>query len=180
MVTVRGRAKRDAFMASLPQQIQEKLLRPAARAAAKVIADEAAARSESDEVAQAITVKSKKGDGKITVKISVKRGWTYSLGVWLEYGTTPHFISVDESQRRGRSVTRINQLAEEEGSSHSLVIAGKFVGTTVLHPGARPFPFLRPALDAKGGEAIAAAQKLINSRVTPKGIVGEAEKGDDE
>lgn len=179
MAKVRGRQGVKAFMAALPKEIEEKLLRPAAKRGAKVIAEEAALRSESHEVAEAITVKSKKGDGRIVVTISVKPGWTYSVGVWLEWGTSPHFISVDESQRKGRSVARINRLANEDRSSHSLVIGGKFVGQTVFHPGARPHPFLRPALDAKGRDAVAAAQAYINSRIGPHGITGPAE-GDDE
>lgn len=179
MVKVRGRQEVKAFLAQLPKQIEDKLLRPAAKRAARVIAEEAAARSESREVAEAITMKSRKGDGRITVTISVKPGWTYSLGVWLEWGTSAHFISVDESQRQGRSIGRINRLAKEPDSSHSLVIGGKFVGKTVLHPGARPHPFLRPALDTKEREAIAAAQTYINSRIGPGGITGPAE-GDDE
>jgi hypothetical protein len=179
MVKVRGRQEVKAYLASLPKQIEEKLLRPAAKRGGKVIAEEAALRSESHEVAEAITVKSKKGDGRIIVIISVKSGWTYSVGTWLEWGTSPHFISVDESQRKGRSIGRINRLANEKGSSHSLVIGGKFVGETVLHPGARPHPFLRPALDAKGRDAVAAAQAYINARIGPHGITGPAEDDDE-
>ena len=51
------------------------------------------------------------------------------------------------------------------------MINGHFVGTAVHHPGARPHPFLRPALDTKEGEAIAAAQSYINGRVWPAGII---------
>lgn len=179
MAQVRGRQELKAFMAALPKEIEEKLLRPAAKRAAKVIAEEAAARSKSHEVAEAITIKSKKGDGRIKVIISVKPGWTYSVGVWMEWGTSAHFISVDESQRKGRSIGRINRLAKEDGSSHSLVIGGKFVGATVLHPGAGAHPFLRPALDTKGSEAITAAQTYINARIARGRITGSAE-GDDE
>ena len=61
-----------------------------------------------------------------------------------------------------------------------MIIGGKFVGETVWHPGAKPHPFLRPSLDIKGAEAIAAAQSYINAHVTPSGIVASAEpEGDD-
>lgn len=174
MPTVRGRAEVSRFIAQLPEQIEKKLLPGAAKAAAKVVATEAKERVTSEAVADAIVTRTKKEPGRITVKITVKKGWPLSLGNWLEWGTSPHFISVDDSQRGGRSVGRINQLHREG----SLVINGKFVGDTVFHPGARPHPFLRPALDTKQGEAIAEAQRYINAHVRPAGIVAEPE--DDE
>jgi hypothetical protein len=175
MPTVRGSSDVRQFIAKLPGEIERKLLRGAGRAAANVIADEAKERSVSSEVSGAIKVKVSEGDGRIVARVQVKGKGAY-IAPWLEYGTSPHFISVDDSQRRGMSVSRINK----ETKAGSLVIGGKFVGSTVFHPGARPHPFLRPALDVKGDAAFAAAQGFINSRVTRSGIVGSAEPdGDD-
>lgn len=171
MPTVRGKAEVRAFIGRLPVELP-KVLRGAARVAATIVADEAKARTQSHEVRGAIKVSSRKGEGgQIIAKVQVKGPGAY-LAPWEEYGTSPHLISVDESQRGGMSIGRINKLAKAEGGNHSLVIGGKFVGTTVLHPGARPHPFLRPALDTKGAEAIAAAQNYISARVTKAGIVG--------
>lgn len=165
------------FFAKLPGDIERKLLRGAGKAAAKVIADEARDRSISPEVSAAIKTKVTASEGQVIAKVQVRGPGAY-IAPWLEYGTTGHFISVDESQRGGRSVSRINKQAKEAGDAHSLVIGGNFVGSTVYHPGARPHPFLRPALDVKGGAAIAAAQGYINSHVTRAGIVGAAEAED--
>lgn len=180
MPQVRGRAEIRQFIASLPDQIERKLLPGAARAAGKVIAEEAKERAISSVVADAIIVRTKRADHRVAVKVTVKPGWPYSVGNWLEWGTSQHFITVDASQRDGRSVRRINELASAPGSNHSLVINGQFVGDTVLHPGARPHPFLRPALDLKERDAIAAAQAYINSRISRHGIVGDADQGGDE
>lgn len=177
MPTVRGRSEVKRFIAQLPGDIERKLLRGAGRAAANVIADEARDRSISSEVSGAIKVKVSAAEGRVVAKVQV-RGKGAFIAPWLEYGTKPHLISVDDSQRGGKSVKRINDLAKATGSSHSLVIGGKFVGATVMHPGATPHPFLRPALDTKEVEAIAAAQDFIRSRVTRAGIVGPDE-GDD-
>lgn len=174
MVTVRGRSEVKRYIAELPAQIRDKLLRGAGRAGANVIADEAKARSISPEVTAAIKVKVTAADGVITAKVQVKGPGSY-IAPWLEYGTDPHFISVDDSQRNGLSVNRINTLHK----GGSLVIGGHFVGTTVLHPGARPHPFLRVSLDLKEGEAFAAAQSYINARVKPAGIVGTQDLGGD-
>lgn len=167
MPTSKGGSEVRRYLAQLPGEIERKLLRGAGRAAAKVVAEEAKARSISSEVASAVKVKVESGDGRVTARIQVKGPGAY-IAPWLEYGTSGHFISVDDSQRMGMSVGRINKQAKEG----SLVIAGAFVGTTVWHPGARPHPFLRPALDLKQGEAIAAAQSFINSRVGRGGIRG--------
>jgi hypothetical protein len=125
-------------------------------------------------VSAAVKVKVSATPGRIVAKVQVKGPGAY-IAPWLEYGTSAHFISVDDSQRQGMSVSRINK-AHKSGS---LVIGGNIVGTTVLHPGARPHPFLRPALDMKGNAAVAAAQGYINSRVTKAGIVGAPETGGD-
>jgi hypothetical protein len=175
MPTVRGKSEVKAFMARVPAQMTD-VLRGAARAGAKVVATEIKERTPAEEVRDNLRIRTKAGDDQIKVTIDVKPGWGRSLGVWLEYGTSPHFISVDESQRGGRSVGRINKLSQEHGAS--LVIGGQFVGKTVFHPGARPHPTFRPALDNKEAEAIAAARAYIDTRVTRAGIVGRS--GDDD
>ena len=182
MPTVRGKAGVQAYMASIPAKM-EKVLRGAARKAAKIVADEAKERigARTVEVAagqripfrDTVKVATKIEPGRIVARVQVKGPGSY-IGPWLEYGTSPHFISVDDSVRGGMSVGRINKKAAEG----SLVINGHFVGATVWHPGARPHPFLRPALDTKQAEAIAAAQAYINTHVTRAGIIG-AEEGDE-
>lgn len=170
MPKVRGRSEVKRFIAQLPGEIERKLLRGAGRAAAKVVAEEAKDRSISDEVSSAIRIRVSTTDGGVVAKVQVRGPGAY-IAPWLEYGTSAHFIRVDDSQREGMSVGRINRLHNEG----SLVIAGKFVGSSVFHPGARPHPFLRPALDVKADAAFAAAQGYINSRVGPSGIRGAVE-----
>lgn len=175
MATSRSRAELDRFFDRLPAEIERKLLRGAGRAAAKVVAEEARDHAPIEATREAIAIRSKAEPGRIVVRIVVKPGWGRTVGKWAEYGTSPHFISVDESQRGGRTIGRINREANEPDSNHSLVINGQFVGDTVFHPGARQMPFMRPAFDLKRDQALVAAQSYINARVTPRGIVG----GDD-
>lgn len=187
MATSKGSADVKRFLASIPAELEAKVLKGAAKAAANVIADEARLRSISQEVTNAIKVRGSSKGGQIVAKVQVIGPGAY-LAPWLEYGTKGHFISVDDGQREGRSVGRINRLdkaAQKEGRSgpgdaiHALKINGKYVGTTVWHPGAQPHPFLRVSLDTKEAEAIAAAQSYINARVSRAGIAGSAEPGDD-
>lgn len=179
MATMRGRSELSAFLSSLPENLAAKVLRGAGRAGGKVIADEVKDRSASDEVAREIVVKTRREDGRIVVHITVKPGYAWYRALWLELGTSPHFISVDDSQRSGRGIGRINQQLRDADGQASLVINGNFVGQTVWHPGAQPHPFFRPALDIKEEDAIRAAQSYINSRISRRGITG-TEEGDDE
>ncbi len=159
------------FMAALPAELERKVLRGAARAGADVIADEARGTVRSRLVAGFIGIKVTGEAGHVLAKVSVTDDWARSVGIWLEYGTDPHYITVDDSQREGRTATRINRLAK----AGVLVINGRPVGQTVFHPGAQAYPFLRPALDLRERDAVAAAQTYINSRVGRSGIAASDE-----
>lgn len=176
MATVKGSAAVKRFLSGLPKEIEAKLLRGAGRAAGRVVADDAADRATSQEVRDNVVVKVSNRAGQVVVKVTVRPGWSYSLGVWEEWGTEPHFIKVAEDQRQGRSIGRINKLVREG----SLVINGQFVGETVYHPGAQDAPFLRPALDTRGRDAVAAAQAYINSRIVGGRIVGTDQTEDEQ
>lgn len=176
MATSRGKAQVLAYVASIPARL-DPVLRGAARAGARVVVDEIKELTPSEAVRENIRMRTQASDYQIKVRIDVKPGWARSVGTWLEWGTSPHFISVDDSQRQGRSVNRINKLSAEQGAS--LVISGKFVGRTVFHPGARAHPAFRPAIDTKEAEAIAAAQAHIRARVKRSGIIG-GDEGSDE
>jgi hypothetical protein len=181
MPTLKGREAERRRRDQIPDKII-RILRGAARAGATVIADEAKARVTSDEVRDGVNVgRTKEQDGTITVRVTVEKGWPRSLGTWLEYGTSAHFISVDPQYSEGRTAARINTLdtaaakAGREGPGASLVINGDPVGATVFHPGARAHPWLRPARDVKAGEATKAAQDFINARVRRSGLVADGE-----
>lgn len=170
MVKVRGRDAVRRYFKQLPEDIQGKLLVGAARAGGKVIRDEAKQQVNSDAVRDEIKLTVRRVDDRIIARVGLSKGWSLSVGVWLEYGTDPHYITVDDSQRQGMSANRINTLKKRD---NVLVINGQPVGKTVLHPGAEKKPFLRPALDTKEGEAVAAAQSYINSRIRSGGIADD-------
>jgi hypothetical protein len=173
--TLKGQEAQQRRRDEVPAKVK-RMLQGAARAGATVIADEAKARVPSDAVRDGVVIgRAKERDGQITVRITVQDGWAQSLGTWLEYGTSAHFISVDPNFADGRTAQRINRLdtdAAKEGQSGpggSLVINGKPVGATVLHPGSRAEPWLRPARDVKAREAVAAAQDHIDARMRRAG-----------
>lgn len=178
MAFLNGLPATRATMRRLPDQLRG-VLRGAGRAGGKVFAEYIEEETESDDVRDALRIWTKEEEGVITTKVDLKPGWGRTVGYWMEWGTEGHFISVDASQRGGRSVGRINQQVREAGSDRSLVIGGKFVGATVWHPGARPQPVFRPARDLRAAEAKAAAQAYINARVKG-GVIVPAGEGDGE
>lgn len=177
-MAIKGRAGVSSYINRNIDELQ-KVLRGAAREGGKVFADYVREETPSDDVKKAVRVRTDVEGTHVKATVDVKPGWARSVANWLEWGTVGHFISVDDSQRRGRSVGRINQQVREAGGAASLVIGGKFVGTTVWHPGANPHPVFRPARDLKAQDAKVAAQNYINARVKRSGVVGTSE-GDDE
>jgi hypothetical protein len=173
MATSRGFSEFAVYAARLGNDLPEQVLRGAARAAGKVIAEEAKARVISSQVRDAVHVVTAIEADRIVCKIQVKGEGAY-IAPWLEYGTARHFIQVAESQRGGKSVGRINRMMNRR-ENPVLVIQGAYVSGTVYHPGARPHPFLRPALDSKAGEAEQAAQTHIISRIRGGAIIAAAE-----
>lgn len=166
MPTTKGKSRTLAYVRALPRQIEDKLLRGAARAAIDVIADEAAQRVTSDEVRENLQTKVRIKDGVVVASLTVKQGWARTLANWLEYGTEGHFISIDARDNGGRSVRRTNEQVKEG----TLTIGGTPVGPQVWHPGSQEKPFLRVSLDLRGTDAAAAAQGYINTKVAKRGL----------
>ena len=169
-MTVTARSDISEFISSLVNGLEPKVARGAVRAAAVVIADGAIEECRSQEVADSIQVSTRTDPGVVTAKVQTKGPGAF-MAPWLEYGTDPHFISVDDAQSGGRTVRRINIMVKRG----SLVIGGKFVGETVHHPGARPFPFMRPAADTRQQAAIDAAGAYIGNRLTKEGLAALAQ-----
>jgi HK97 gp10 family phage protein len=173
---LKGTDQLVAFLTDLPQVMQQKMLRGAARAGAEVIADEART-----------LVPVENGDLRASIKSGAARRGDQIAGVvqtegkgafvapWVEFGTAAHIISVaGRSSADGAAVARANRRSKSEG----LKIGAAFVGPTVMHPGSRPKPFLRPALEAKRDEAIIAMGNHISERIAAGALKGADEQDD--
>lgn len=168
---VKGLGKLQTFIKRLPGEMQDKVVRGGLRAGAKPIRAEAErlVHVRSGKLKATIRVTTTIIDGKVTAIIragSHEAFWP----IWLEYGTKPHLIKVSDRQRPDRvtrrgvrkvSMRMVNRMVD----SGSLVINNKFVGESVDHPGATPHPFMRPALDNKHREAIAAFADYVKKRL---------------
>lgn len=172
----KGGAELQKLLNTLPAKIERNIMRSALRQGANIIKQAAQEniRNVSGDLAKSVRISVKARGGKVAA--SVKAGDEKAFYPHMvEFGTAKHFIKVsDEARytrktRKGRkkvSVGTINKMV----ARGSLVINGNFVGASVIHPGAAPHPFMRPAADEKTGEAIQAVVTQIRKRLTKEGI----------
>lgn len=165
---VKGWSEIAKFLDTLPHKLQRNVARGSLTAGAKIIAD--AARSNapvgapSSEGAKlyggyagalrdSIRIRRMRITGpRVTVRVSAggksaKSGADTFYATWAEYGTRPHTITA--ANRKGLSV-------------------GGLVFQSVVHPGARPHPFMRPALDTAAGAAVVAAGEYMRLKLATK------------
>lgn len=151
----------------LPGQMRDNVARGAARAFAKPIVEDARQRCHDKEVADGLKVTTRLEGAVAIARIQTSGPGAYKAP-WLEYGTLPHFIAVDERDREGRSVGRINRLNKQADQEGSLRIGGNFVGPVVHHPGESKvkYRFLRPAVDTQTEAGFDAAVGYIAARIS--------------
>ena len=153
--SVTGLAELQKFLDALPAKMEKNILRGAMRAGSKV---QLARAKELVPVETAgkhpgalrdslrITTSARGGVVKATVKAGNKKAYYAHM---VEFGTAAHFIKPKNKK--------------------SLFFAG-IAREVIDHPGAKPKPFMRPALDATVTAAVAAVGAYIRSRLTKQGI----------
>lgn len=162
-------------------KLEKQAMRSGLTAAAAVVRDEARVRAPKKSGKMAKSIRSgsarKNEDGNYSITVSLKGNSHAFLGVFFEYGVSPHLISakgeditvggVNLSARKATRKGR-NEGLSSDVDSQAMKIGSNFVTGAVLHPGIAPRPFLRPALDTKASEAIEAMRDKIISVVESK------------
>lgn len=151
---VTGLKELQAFLDALPAKMEKNIMRSALRAGANVVKVEAQQQLASHGNVKTgllskglkVSTRAKRGLVTATVKAKGKHG---RIAHWIEFGTAAHTI------------------AGKDGKA--LVFAGG-VYKAVHHPGIRPAPFMRPALDGKSGAAVVAVGEAIKARLTKQGL----------
>lgn len=151
---VKGLKELQAFLDQLPAKIEANVMRAALRAGAKVVLAEAQANLASNgsvntgtlSAGLKVSTGSRRGVVRAVVKTSGKHAF---LANWVEHGTAAHFIKPKKAK--------------------SLFIAG-LLRNGVNHPGAKPKPFLRPALDSQSQAALLAVGEAIKKRLNKQGL----------
>lgn len=153
-VQIKGLAELQRALDTLPAKIEANIMRGAVRAGVKVIAEAAAANApvQTGSLKLDFNVGTRSKAGMVTGRLVVGRGRKSKGGTkkaafyahFVEFGTKPHRIKA----RRGKALA---------------------IGVSAVnHPGARPKPFLRPALDAKAQASVEAVAAYIRKRLADK------------
>jgi HK97 gp10 family phage protein len=172
VTTLKGGPELMQFLSTLPDKLQRNVMRGAMRAGARVTANKA---KELVPVKTGITRKDIKVSANakglvITSKVQVKGPGSFKAP-WIEYGTGAHWIRAEGAKVSVRTLNRAARLtAGKDRDKRALIINGHFVGTSVHHPGAKPKPFMRPALDMTAGAAVAAIGEYVEARLTKQGL----------
>lgn len=160
---VKGLAELKAALLQLPEKIERNIMRGAIRAGLKVTKERAQQliHPVSGDLANSVRVGTKtKGGaviGTVTAGASKKDKRPYYAHM-VEFGTKRHVIKA----RRGKLLA---------------------IGVAkVDHPGARPHPFMRPALDATQAQVLDAVREYIRARLATKhgiDVPAPLEEGDE-
>lgn len=179
---VRGLSELQKFLDQLPVKMERSIMRGAMRAGAKVILVRAKSNinNVSGDLAKSLRITTRARGGRVYARV-VAGGPKAGIGnrpIWVEYGTRSHIIRVDEKDlpvnaRRSTKLGRIVKMSITT-VNRSLRIGGMFVGKKVVHPGSRPHPFMRPALDQGARDAVLVAADYIKKRLTKAGLLGAA------
>lgn len=142
---IKGLEPLQRLLDTLPAKLEQNVMRGALREGAKVLLTEATYRApaRSGALVASLRVGTRTRGGTVTSYVKTDR-WYARL---VEYGTKPHEIKPKRAK--------------------SLFVAGWF-GMVVQHPGAKPHPFMRPALDAGAQSAVIAAAEYMKKRLQNK------------
>lgn len=142
-IELRGFDEMVSALRALPAHVERRAVIDALRAGARVLQRRAKrnVRKHSRQLEQSIVVRTR---GRNRVVVMVKRPGSYYAHL-IEFGTAPHTIRVREAK--------------------ALRIGTGWSTREVEHPGARPYPFMRPALDEGTPEALEAMRVKLGKNV---------------
>lgn len=171
LINVRGLAELQKFMDELAPKLEANIMRGALRDGMKVIKTKAASNinSHSGKLAKSLKISTGLKNGVVKSILRAK-GFEGYKAMWVEFGTRGHLIKVQESEKK----TRINKRGELRVESMTAInrrvlqIGNNFVGPVIQHPGSKPHPFMRPALDSEAQKAVIAVAEYIKKRLETK------------
>lgn len=154
---IKGGAELQRFLDQLAPKIEKNIMRGGMRQGANVSKKEAqlqltaSGSVETGLLKKGLKVSTNSKAGRVTASLKVKGKHAY-LARWIEYGVAAHGVAKGAKRKSGKG----------QGG--------------ILHPGFAPRPFLRPALDNKVPEIVAAVANYVKNRLTTQGLdVSEVE-----
>lgn len=145
---IKGLAELEKFMDQLTPKIEANVARGALRAGMAVVKPVAVSNIHqvSGELAKGLKIGTRRRGALVTANLKAT-GKHRSIAHLVEFGTQPHNITA----KFGGMLSFLNILRK-----------------TVMHPGARPHPFMRPALDSQARNAVNATAEYMKTRLATK------------
>jgi len=166
---INGLKELNKALQELPARIERNVMAGAIAAGTRVVLAETKAKAPDAKIKTRLTSKQKKGrPGEIIREIYIKEKEPYDAfyAKFFEFGTASYYTG------KGRTVGGPYQIPKKRGH---FVVNGQIIKGSFMHPGIKPQPFLRPALDLKSEEAIRTMAAYIRIRLPME--TGEAAKG---
>lgn len=164
-VEVQGLAELQKMLQAFPVNIEKNVMQGGLRAGLRVMQVEARALAPVDDgdLRKSIRIKSnrkaqKRGFARMDLIAGDKTAWYSHL---IEFGTASFYTG------NGKSVRKPYKIKPKKGKK-GLTVGGKVV-RSVVHPGIRPQPFMRPVVDTKSEQALKAFADYLRARI-PKEI----------
>lgn len=148
-INVTGLSDLQEFLDQLTPKVERNVMRGALRAGMMVVLPAArqGIHSVSGELAAGLKVGTRAQGGLVTANIKATGPHAF-VAKWVEYGTKAHFIGGQPG--------------------HGLRFPDGQIVEGVVHPGAAPHPFMRPALDGQASSAVVAAAEYMKERLATK------------
>ncbi len=145
---IKGLAELNKFLQEVPVKVEKNVLRGALRAGMKVVQPVAKANAlkASGLYAAGLKVGTRAKGGKVWAYLRATGPHAY-LGRWIEFGTRAHNIAA-----KGKGWLSF----------------GGIFAKAVRHPGTKPHPHMRPALDGQATAAVVAAAEYMKKRLATK------------
>lgn len=163
-INVKGLRELDLMLKQLPAKIEKNVLRGALRAGQKVFADAAKSNLrqngsvDSGELEKSVRIRFKKQSERFGyIRSYVMAGNTKAYYAhWVEYGTATYYSG------SGRTVGGAYEITPKVAGS---LFIGGLLRESVMHPGIRPQPFMRPAVDQNTDVALNKVAEYMQKRI---------------
>jgi len=161
---ISGLKELDAMLKQLPVNIEKNVLKGALRAGQKVLADAVKMNLrqngsvDSGELLKSVRVRFKRKSerfGWVRSYVMVGNDKAY-YGHWLEYGTASFYSG------NGKTVGGPYEITPKVSGS---LFLGGLLRDSVMHPGIRPKPFVRPAVDSHTDAALDQVVEYMRKRI---------------
>jgi HK97 gp10 family phage protein len=165
-VRVKGLAELNKFLQELPVKMEANIMRGALRAGLKPIKEDAVQNCPVGDPNEENRVKYGGYRGALRDSIRV------SARIDKKNGKVVARLVVGGKGKNGADVWYAHLIELTGASAHSL---SRKKGGELNHPGFRPKPFMRPALDAQANNAVLAAGQYIKKRLATKNGINTAD-----